>query len=79
MLRCVGGGAQTQLDTFKGVKNDTDSAIQDKDNYHFKHSFKSIKNVMSDRRATQKKFERLFTEFRFSILPDVIFNSNVEM
>ena len=43
------------------------------------NSFKSIKNVMSDRRATQKKFKRLFTEFRFSILPDVIFNSNVEM
>ena len=77
-LRCVGGGdAQTQLDTFKEVINGiSDSIIKDKDNSHFKNIFSFIKNLMSDHCATQKKFNRLFTEFCSSIRSDVISNWN---
>ena len=65
------------MDTFKEVINNiSDSIIEDKDNSHLKNIFKSTKNLMFERCATQRKFNRLFTEFRSSILPDIISNWN---
>ena len=65
------------MDTFKEVINNiSDSIIEDKDNSHFKNIFKSTKNLMFERCATQRKFNRLFTKFRSSILPDIISNWN---
>ena len=53
-LRSVGGGdAQTQLNTLKEVVKDLGESVGD-DNHFVKKVFCSIKNLMSDRCATQK-------------------------
>ena len=63
-LRSVGGGdAQTQLNTLKEVVKDLGESVGD-DNHFVKKVFCSIKNLMSDRCATQKKFNKIFTEFK---------------
>ena len=61
--RSVGGGdAQTQLNTLKEVVKDLGESVGD-DNHFVKKVFSSIKNFMSDRCATPKKFHKIFTEF----------------
>ena len=73
-LRSVGGGdAQTQLNTLKEVVKDPGESIGD-DNHFVKKVFSSIKNLMPDHCATQKKFNKIFTEFRCSVLPDIVSN-----
>ena len=73
-LRSIGGGdAQTQLNTLKEVVNDLGESVGDDDHF-IKKVFCSIKNLMSDRCATQKKFNKIFSEFRCSVLPDIVTN-----
>ena len=72
-LRCVGGGdAQTQLDTFKEILSEISESSGNTDSSFISKTFFSIKNPMSDRCATQKKFNDLFEEYRSSVIPDVI-------
>ena len=72
--RSVGGGdAQTQLNTLKEVVKDLGESVGD-DNHFVKKVFSSIKNFMSDRCATPKKFHKIFTEFRCSVVPDIVSN-----
>ena len=61
--------AQSQLDVFKEVLDDIGNFSSD-ENFVAK-TFASIKNVMSDRCATQKKFNRIFTEYRETVIPSV--------
>ena len=57
---------QSQLDLFKEVLEDFGGSLsKGNGNGNFTNLvFKSIKNLMSDRCATQKKFNNLFTKFR---------------
>ena len=76
-LREVGGAdAQSQLDLFREILEDVGGSLsKGNGNGNFTNLvFKSIKNLMSDRCATQKKFNNLFTKFRKELLPDVIKN-----
>ena len=76
-LREVGGAdAQSQLDLFKEVLEDVGGSLSNRNGCgNFKNLlFKSIKNLISDRCATDKKFNNLFTKFRKELLPDVIKN-----
>ena len=76
-LRSVGAGdSQTQLDTFKEVIGDLEKSLGENGNGFFKKGFYSIKNLMSDRCNAQKRFNELFTDFRSSVLPDIISNWN---
>ena len=72
-LREVSGGdAETQLDLLKEVLTDIGSMHDD--NSFVNKSFLSIKNLMSDRCATQKKFNNIFIDYRKSVLPQIIEN-----
>ena len=67
-LREVGAAdAQSQLDLFLEILNDVCSSLENKDEVINK-TFINIKNLMSDRCNTQKKFNKLFVEFRKNIL-----------
>ena len=61
---------------FKEVLEDVDGSLsKGNGNGNFTNLlFKSIKNLMSDCCATDKKFNNLFTKFRKELLPDVIKN-----
>ena len=61
--------AQSQLDVFKEVLDDIGNFSSDEN--FVARTFASIKNVMSDRCATQKKFNRIFTEYRETVIPSV--------
>ena len=57
-LRCVGGGdAQTQLDTFMEILFEISESSGNTDSSFISKIFFSIKNLISDRCATQKKFK----------------------
>ena len=76
-LREVGGAyARGQLSLFKEVLEDVGGSLsKGNGNGNFTNLlFKSIKNLMSDCCATDKKFNNLFTKFRKELLPDVIKN-----
>ena len=80
-LREVGGGdASTQLNTFIEILSDKGEFVGDDENNFVGKTITSIKNTMSDRCATQKKFNTLFCEFRKSVFPNVIENwSNLNL
>ena len=44
------------------------------DNHFVNKVFSSIKNLMSDLYVTQTKFNKIFTEFLCSVLPDIVSN-----
>ena len=72
-LRCAGGGdTQTQLDTFKEILSEISESSGNTDSSFISQTFFSIKNLMSDRCATQKKINNFFQEYRSSVTPDVI-------
>ena len=69
-LREVGAAdAQSQLDVFCEVLEEVCKTTGDDGNCKFNKVFASIKNLMSDRCATQKKFNNLFVEYRKQIVP----------
>ena len=75
-LREVGSGdAQAQLDLLKEVVGDISDASS-KSNFSDTF-FASIKNLMSDRCYTQKKFNKLLIDYRNTVLPKV--KSNWEL
>ena len=63
--------ASTQLDIFKEVLDDIGEYTADKKSF-VDNAVCSIKNTISDRCATQKKFNNLFKQFRKDILPKVV-------
>ena len=64
-MREVGAGdAQSQIDLLKEITGDLSDFGQ-------KNFFSSVKNVMSDRCNTQKKFSKLLIDYRSTILPKV--------
>ena len=66
-MREVGAGdAQTQLDLLKEIMGDI-SSFKKEDIYG--KFFLSVKNLMSDRCNTQKKFNKLFIDYRSQIIP----------
>ena len=72
-LRSTGSGdAETQLNVLKEIFEDISDFSSDKS--FFSKTFSSIKNLMSDRCTTQKKFNRMFSEYRNSIIPDITEN-----
>lgn len=52
---------------------DLEESVGD-DNHFVRKVFSSIKNLTSDRCATQKKSNKIFTEFQFSLLLDIVSN-----
>ena len=71
-LRCVGGGdAQTQWDTFKEILSEISESSGNTDSSFISKTFFSIKNLMSDHCANQKK-SKSFLRIRSSVIPDVI-------
>ena len=71
-LRCVGGGdAQTQLDMFKEILSEISESSGTTNSSFISKTFFTIKKLMSDCCATQKKFNNLFQEYRSSGIPDV--------
>ena len=69
-LRQVGAAdAQFLLDVFCEVLEVVCKARGDDGNSKFNKVFASIKNLMSDHCATQKKFNNLFVEYRKQIVP----------
>ena len=55
--------AQSQLDLFREILDDVCSCLENKEEVINK-TFININNLMSDRCNTQKKFNKLFVEFR---------------
>ena len=71
-LREVGAAdAQSQLDLFCQILDGVFSCLENKDEVINK-TFINIKNLMFDRCNTQKKFNKLFVEFRKNILKHTI-------
>ena len=66
--------AEIQLDIFKEIVNEKLGKSVGDDNHFVKNDFSLIKNLMSDRCATQTNFNKIFTEFRCSVLPDIVFS-----
>ena len=63
-LREVGSGdAQVQLDLLKEVVGNVNEFVKKDFSENF---FSSVKNLMSDRCNTQKKFNKLFIDYRSS-------------
>ena len=75
-LREVGGGdSSTQLKVLENVLADVSDMFDSfagEDSNILNKAVKSIKNVMSDRCAVQKKFNDLFTCFRKDVLPTIV-------
>ena len=72
-LRCaVGGDFQTQFDSFKEILSEISESSSNTDSSFLSNTFFSIKNLMSDGCATQKKFNNLFQKHHSSVIPDVI-------
>lgn len=63
------------LDLFREVLDEVCESFGDEKENLASKSLVSIKNLMSDRCATQKKFNDLFIEFRKNVLPHTIKNS----
>ena len=60
-LRCVGGGdAQTQLDMFKEILSEISESSGTTNSSFISKTFFTIKKLMSDCCATQKKFSIFF-------------------
>ena len=76
-MREVGGAdAQSQLDLFEEVFDEVCESFGNEKENLISKSLVSNKNLMSDRCATQKKFNNLFIEFRKNVLPHTIKNFN---
>ncbi|XP_066920601.1 putative leucine-rich repeat-containing protein DDB_G0290503 [Clytia hemisphaerica] len=64
------GDAEMQLKVLQNILDDLSKKSSDKS---FSNKvFGSIKNLMSDRCSTQKKFNHIFIEYRASVLPQII-------
>ena len=73
-MREVGSGdAQAQLDLLKEVVGDVNEFAKKDFSEKF---FSSVKNLMSDRCNTQKKFNKLFIDYRSTVLPKIQSNWN---
>ena len=69
------GDAASQLTVLEDILKDVDEMFKEYDKESSSSAqkmIKSIKNVMSDRCAVQKKFNDLFTCFRKDVLPTVV-------
>ena len=64
--------AQSQLDLFKAVLDKIE--VNQKKKGFITKVITSIKNFMSDRCATHKKFNDLFIKYRMELLPQVTKN-----
>ena len=62
------GDAQAQLDLLKEEVGDVNE-FEKKD--FSEKFFSSVKNLMSDRCSTQKKFNKLFIDYRSTVLPKI--------
>jgi len=58
------------LDTFKDILNDLDTS--DEKSKAGKTLLSNIKNTMSDRAATEVKFNKLLQDYKSEVLPDII-------
>ncbi len=69
------GSAQTTLDTFREILDDLDVVRQEigQSSVSSKIVYK-LKNTMSDRHAAEKLFSTLLSDYRASILPDIVDN-----
>ena len=78
-LREVGGGdAETQLHALKEVLADVrETSESGSGEEGCTKRFMSIKNLMSDRGSTQKKFNEIFIQYRNDILPTILGNWNL--
>ena len=63
---------QTQFDSFKEILSEISESSSNTDSSFLSKTFFSIKNLMSDGCATQKKFNNLFQKYHSSVIPDVI-------
>ena len=73
-LHEVGSGdAQAQLDLLKEMVGDVNEFAK---KYFSENFFSSVKNLMSDRCNTQKKFNKLFIDYRSTVLPKIKSNWN---
>ena len=75
MRELDGVDVQSQLDLFREVLDEVCESFGDEKENLASKSLVSIKNLMSVRCATQKKFNDLFIEFRKNVLPHTIKNS----
>ena len=71
--------AETVLDTLKTILQDITDLCQEKENNDKERNvgyrlLSNIRNTMSDRAATEKKFHTLLESFRIDILPDFVKN-----
>jgi hypothetical protein len=64
--------SQDTLDCFKEILNDINLASENE--HAGKNILINIKNTMSDKAATEKKFNEILSEYRKEILPQVIKN-----
>ena len=68
------GEAETQLHVLKEIFEDISSFGPKKGEDFSARLFASIKNLMSDRCVTQKRFNRLFIEYRNNLIPQIVEN-----
>jgi hypothetical protein len=67
--------SQDTLDTFKEIISDIDAASENEQ--AGKEILVNIKNTMSDKAGTEKKFNDILREYRDEVLPEVIENFNI--
>ena len=66
------GDTQTQLDALQSILKEVEDSLVGSVSDVEKKIVQSIKNVMSDRHIVQKIFNKIFQEYRATVLPDVI-------
>ena len=66
------GDTQTQLDVLQSILKEVEDSLVGSVSDVEKKIVQSIKNVMSDRHIVQKSFNKIFQEYRATVLPDVI-------